>query len=126
MMFLMGVPDRPPVQLSVPQAMLHGGAEAAVASFLAHLARQQTGAGQHVVIDAQACVVWTLMNEQAFPLLHGDYLRRNGVYSGARAVARQTVYRCADGFVTSSLTGGTATFAESTGKLIAWMDEEGY
>jgi crotonobetainyl-CoA:carnitine CoA-transferase CaiB-like acyl-CoA transferase len=33
---------------------------------LAHLARARTGRGQHVVVNAQAAMVWTLMNAQAF------------------------------------------------------------
>ena len=47
---------------------------------IAHYARQIDGIGQHIVVNMQACVVWTLMNEQAMPFLHGDYLRRSGVY----------------------------------------------
>ena len=82
MMFLTGLPGRPPLQISVPQAYLHAGAEAATASMLAHFARLADGKGQRVVIDTQACVVWTLMNEQAYPLLHGEYLTRSGVMVG--------------------------------------------
>ena len=42
-----------------------------------------TGKGQKVVIDTQACVVWTLLNEQGYPVLHGDFLRRTGPVVGS-------------------------------------------
>src|SRR5215472_5289572 len=65
MMYMMGEEGKPPLQMSLPQAGLHAGAEAAVASLIAHYPRQVDGQGQKIVIDMQACIVWTLMNEQA-------------------------------------------------------------
>jgi crotonobetainyl-CoA:carnitine CoA-transferase CaiB-like acyl-CoA transferase len=122
-MFLMGEPGKPPIQMSVPQAWLHAGAEAAVASLIAHYPRQVDGQGQHIVVNAQACVVWTLMNEQAMPLLHGDYLRRSGVFTGAIGGRRKTVYACKDGHVSFLIAGGA--YLNSTNAVIAWMKEEG-
>jgi benzylsuccinate CoA-transferase BbsE subunit len=122
-MFLMGQEGRPPIQMSVPQAWLHAGAEAAVASTIAHYPRQVDGLGQHIVVNAQACVVWTLMNEQAMPLLHGDYLRRSGVFTGAIGGRRKTVYECKDGHVSFLIAGGA--YFNSTNAVIAWMKEEG-
>ena len=122
-MFLMGVEDKPPIQMSVPQAWLHAGAEAAVAMMIAHYARAVDGLGQHIVVNAQACVVWTLMNEQAMPLLHGDYLRRSGVFTGAIGGRRKTVYQCKDGHVSFLIAGGA--YFNSTNAVIAWMKEEG-
>jgi len=120
-MFLMGQGGRPPLQMSVPQAWLHAGAEAAVASMIAHYPRQADGLGQHIVVNAQACVVWTLMNEQAMPLLHGDYLRRSGVFTGAIGGRRKTVYQCKDGHVSFLIAGGA--YFNSTNAVIAWMKE---
>src|SRR6185295_16263150 len=77
-MYLCGDEDRPPVALPHWQAFCHAGAEAAAGTMLAHVARGRSGRGQHVVVNAQAAMVWTLMNAQAFPVLHGDYLRRSG------------------------------------------------
>ena len=122
-MFLMGQEGKPPIQMSVPQAWLHAGAEAAVASIIAHYPRQVDGLGQHIVVNAQACVVWTLMNEQAMPLLHGDYLRRSGVFTGAIGGRRKTVYQCKDGHVSFLIAGGA--YFNSTNAVIAWMKEEG-
>ena len=123
MMSLMGEPGRPPLEMSMPQAGLHAGAEASVASLIAHYPRQIDGLGQHVVVDMQACVVWTLMNEQAMPLLHGDYLRRSGVFTGAIGGRRKTVFKCKDGYVSGLLAGGA--YLNSTNALIGWMKEEG-
>jgi benzylsuccinate CoA-transferase BbsE subunit len=122
-MFLMGEEGKPPLQMSAPQAWLHAGAEAAVASMIAHYPRQVDGQGQHIVVNAQACVVWTLMNEQAMPLLHGDYLRRSGVFTGAIGGRRKTVYACKDGHVSFLIAGGA--YFNSTKAVIEWMKEEG-
>ena len=97
-MFLMGEEGKPPIQMSLPQAWLHAGAEAAVASMIAHMRAGWT-TGSAYCGRTQACVVWTLMNEQAMPLLHGDYLHRSGVFSGAIGRRRKMVYRCKDGHV---------------------------
>jgi len=121
-MFLMGEEGKPPLQMSAPQAWLHAGAEAAVASMIAHYPRQVDGQGQHIVVNAQACVVWTLMNEQAMPLLHGDYLRRSGVFTGAIGGRRKTVYACKDGHVSFLIAGGA--YFNSTKAVIEWMKEE--
>jgi crotonobetainyl-CoA:carnitine CoA-transferase CaiB-like acyl-CoA transferase len=123
MMYLMGEEGRPPLQMSMPQAGLHAGAEAAVASLIAHYPREIDGIGQHVIIDMQACVVSTLMNEQAMPLLHGDYLRRTGIFTGAIGGRRKTVFRCKDGYISGLLAGGA--YLPSTLATIEWMKEEG-
>jgi crotonobetainyl-CoA:carnitine CoA-transferase CaiB-like acyl-CoA transferase len=123
MMYLMGEEGKPPLEMSLPQAGLHAGAEAAVASLIAHYPREIDGAGQHVVVDMQACVVSTLMNEQAMPLLHGDYLRRSGIFTGAIGGRRKTVFRCKDGYISGLLAGGA--YLPSTNATIEWMKEDG-
>ncbi|HYY05898.1 MAG TPA: CoA transferase [Candidatus Limnocylindria bacterium] len=122
-MYLCGDQDRPPLRLPLWQAFCHAGAEAAVGTLLAHLARGRSGRGQHVVVNAQAAMVWTLMNAQAFPVFHGDYLRRSGPYVGSRGVRRRMVFPCADGHVSLLLMG--AQGAPSTRALMGWMDEHG-
>jgi benzylsuccinate CoA-transferase BbsE subunit len=118
----MGDEGKPPLEMSQPQAGLHAGAEAAVASLIAHYPREIDGLGQHIVIDMQACVVSTLMNEQAMPLLHGDYLRRSGIFTGAIGGRRKTVFRCKDGYISGLLAGGA--YLPSTNATIEWMKEE--
>jgi crotonobetainyl-CoA:carnitine CoA-transferase CaiB-like acyl-CoA transferase len=123
MAFLAGLPGRPPLQISLPQAGLHAGAEAATASLLAHFTRLASGRGQKVVVNTQACVVWTLMNEQAFPVLHGDYMTRAGGLSGAARQARRGLWPCADGHVVFGFAG--YPFAESSRHMVEWMAEQG-
>jgi len=122
-MYLCGDEDRAPLALPFWQTFCHAGAEAAVATMLAHLARGGSGRGQRVVVSAQAAMVWTLMNAQAFPVFHGDFLRRSGPFVGSRGVRRRTVYPCADGFVSLLLMG--AQGSPSTRALMGWMDEHG-
>jgi crotonobetainyl-CoA:carnitine CoA-transferase CaiB-like acyl-CoA transferase len=119
MMFLTGTPGRPPLQISLPQAGLHAGAEAATASLLAHFARVGDGRGQRVVVDTQACVVWTLMTEPAYPILHGDYMRRTGVFAGLGGATRKIVHEVADGHVATILARDSAQCT------VDWMAEEG-
>jgi crotonobetainyl-CoA:carnitine CoA-transferase CaiB-like acyl-CoA transferase len=125
MMYLMGEEGKPPIQMSLPQAGLHAGAEAAVAMMLAHYPRQIDGLGQRIVVNMQACIVWTLMNEQAMPLLHGNHLSRTGIFVGSAEARRKMVYECKDGHISILITGGT-TLGNSTKALIEWMGEKGF
>ncbi|MGH7905958.1 MAG: CaiB/BaiF CoA transferase family protein [Candidatus Binataceae bacterium] len=124
-MFMMGDEGRPPLEMSLPQAGLHAGAEAAVGALLAHYPRQIDGRGQRVIVDMQACVAWTLMNEQAMPIMHGDYIRRGGVYYTATGSRRKMVFRCKDGHISLMLVGGFGVGARSIKGLIGWMAENG-
>ncbi len=123
-MYLMGEEGKPPLQMSLPQAGLHAGGEAAVAMMLAHYPRQIDGLGQRIVVNMQACIVWTLMNEQAMPFLHGSHLSRTGVYFGSADARRKMVYECKDGHISTLIAGGM-TFGNSTKALIEWMRENG-
>ena len=122
-MFLMGEEGKPPIQMSEPQAWLHAGARGRRGLDDRALRAPKDGLGQHIVVNAQACGVWTLMNEQAMPLLHGDYLRRNSVFTGAIGGRRKTVYQCKDGHISFLLAGGA--YFNSSNAVIAWMREEG-
>ena len=121
MMYLMGEEGKPPLEMALPQAGLHAGAEAAVSSLIAHYPRQSDGLGQRVVVNMQACIVWTLMNEQAMPILHGDHLRRSGVYVGSLGIRRKMVFRCKDGYISSVIGPGP-----TTKNLMDWVIEGGF
>ncbi len=125
-MFMMGEQGKPPLEMSLPQAGLHAGAEAAVASLMAHYPREIEGVGQRVVVDMQACVVWTLMNEQAMPIMHGDHIRRDGMYHAAIGARRKLVYACKDGYISTLLIGGRGVGVISMKGLVAWMAEKGF
>ncbi len=121
MMYLMGEEGKPPIQMALPQAGLHAGAEASVASMIAHYARQTDGLGQRVVVNMQACIVWTLMNEQAMPILHGNHLGRSGVSVGSLGVRRKMVFQCKDGYISSVIGVGP-----TTKNLMDWVLEAGF
>jgi crotonobetainyl-CoA:carnitine CoA-transferase CaiB-like acyl-CoA transferase len=123
MMSLMGEKDRPPVRMNLLQSYFHAGVEAAVGSLAAHYPREITGEGQQVVVNMQACVVWTLMNEQAFPILHGNSVERNGVFVGSTGMRQRTVFPCKDGYITILLAGGPLAFSLTA--LVNWMAEKG-
>ncbi|MFQ5827297.1 MAG: CaiB/BaiF CoA transferase family protein, partial [Dehalococcoidia bacterium] len=126
LMYLCGDADRPPVRLSAPQAYLHAGGEAAVASLIALYHRTRTGEGQRVDVSMQQSVVNTTMNSRPFRELCGTVLTRQGPYrSGlsSGAVQRQT-WPCKDGAVTFVIMGG-AGGAKTNRALVEWMDGEG-
>jgi len=121
MMAMMGAPERPPLQVTVPQAYSHAGAEAAVASLLAHLERERSGHGQKVVISMQAAVVWSTNVETALPVLEDRFLQRSGIIpSGAQ---RTWLYPCADGHI--QLIIGAGMFLPTTQGLLEWLQEFG-
>jgi crotonobetainyl-CoA:carnitine CoA-transferase CaiB-like acyl-CoA transferase len=62
-----GDDDRPPTRIVVPQAFLHGAAEAASAALIALFARERDGLGQHVDVSAQAA---SMFATQFFVLSH--------------------------------------------------------
>ena len=64
--WMVGDEDRPPVQISFPQAYLHASAEAAAATLIGHYHRLITGEGQHIDVSIQACVARDLMNAPLF------------------------------------------------------------
>jgi len=68
--------------------------------------------------------VWTLMNEQAMPFMHGNHLSRTGVFVGSADARRKMVYECKDGFISTLIAGGP-TVGGSTRALIEWMGEHG-
>jgi crotonobetainyl-CoA:carnitine CoA-transferase CaiB-like acyl-CoA transferase len=59
--------DRPPTRIVVPQAFLHGAAEAAAGALVALWARERDGLGQHVDVSAQTA---TMLATQFFALCH--------------------------------------------------------
>jgi crotonobetainyl-CoA:carnitine CoA-transferase CaiB-like acyl-CoA transferase len=123
MMAIMGERDRPPVRMNLLQSYFHAGAEAAVGTMAAHYPRELTGEGQQVVVNMQACIVWTLMNEQAYPILHGNSVQRNGVFVGSTGMRQRTVFPCKDGQITLLLAGGPLAF--SLRAFVKWMEEKG-
>jgi crotonobetainyl-CoA:carnitine CoA-transferase CaiB-like acyl-CoA transferase len=120
-----GEADGPPVRISVPQACLHAGADAAVGCMVAYYHREQTGQGQRVDVSMQQSAAWFQANAVPTYELSGTILKRAGAFRSGMStqVAQRQVWRCKDGYVFFNIIGGR-TGAKTLSSLVAWMAEE--
>ncbi|MCK9541737.1 MAG: CoA transferase [Novosphingobium sp.] len=127
--------DGPPLRVSVPQAWLHGAADAAAGALIAHFARLRTGRGQHVDISVQQSVTQaTLGSHLAAAVGHDDYSfipkpeakpgKKPLDLSGSGARTRRSKWAVRDGLVEMHLGMGFAA-GDKTNNFFAWMREEG-
>ncbi|MEM8922724.1 MAG: CoA transferase [Actinomycetota bacterium] len=77
-MRLQGIPERAPVHSSVPQVWRHTGAEAALASLVAHRRMRTTGTAQFVDVSAQSAMTWTMLNAMEAHAIQGSDMERAG------------------------------------------------
>ncbi len=122
--FLVGAPERAPLRIGFPQAMLHAGAEAAVATLLALQYRHRAGIGQQIDVAAQACVVWTLMNATHYAALGQPIRHRFGPGRESLPGKRRMIYPCKDGYVVVIFFGG-AIGGPRCKKIVQWIAERG-
>ncbi len=122
---LAGDDDRAPVAVSVPQANLHAGAEAAVAALIALAARQRDGLGQHVDVSAQTASMMATQSVILAPAWNDAPITRaaGGLKFGPLFI--RFVYPCKDGYVNITLLFGNA-IGPFTRRLFEWMCEEGF
>jgi len=125
-LYLTGDSDRPPVTMSLPQAGLHAGADAAVGTMIAYRHRRKTGEGQHVDVALQQSAAWFL--GQVIPIweLEKTVLQRVGTFRSGSiggGIQRQ-VWPCKDGFVFFFMIGGQQG-AKTGRQLVKWMQDEG-
>ncbi len=104
-MELTGEGDGRPARITLPQAALHGGVEAAVGMMTAHAWRERTGQGQHVDVSIHECIVWTLMTAPGFLPCLGTMPTRNGPSYNWVGYPRRLNFPCADGHVSIFLVG---------------------
>lgn len=126
-MSLAGEPDGPPLRVTVPQAPMWVGAEAAMGALVALHHRSLTGCGQHVDVSAQAAVLSALSHAPAFWDLNRENPLRAGVFVTGRSVtgARMRVFwPCRDGWLNFIIYGGAAG-QRTNQALVEWMDERG-
>lgn len=126
MLYLTGDADRPPVNISIPQAYLLAGADAAVGTMIAYYHRKMAGEGQHVDISIQQSMAWFLAAAIPHWELNEIILERVGTLrSGiSRDIVQRQVWPCKDGYVFFHMTGGI-TGAKTCRQLVKWMDDEG-
>ncbi len=120
-----GDADRPPLNISLPQACMHAGADAAAGSLIALRHARRSGAGQHVDVSMQHSAAWFLGNTVPGWELARTPARRVGTLrSGGGAMQRQ-VWPCRDGFVFFFMIGGQQG-AKTCRQLVRWMADEGF
>jgi len=126
-MSLAGEKDGEPMRVSVPQAPMWVGAEAAMGALTALAYRTMTGCGQHVDVSAQIAVMAALAHAPAFWDLNRVNPERAGVFVTGRSVMganMRVMWRCKDGWINFIIYGGAAG-RHTNQQLVAWMDEKG-
>ncbi len=126
-MSLAGEKDGEPMRVSVPQAPMWVGAEAAMGALTALAYRHRTGRGQQVDVSAQAAVMAALAHAPAFWDLSRINPQGAGVYLTGRSIRgamMRAFWPCKDGWINFILYGGAAG-RHSNQQLVAWMDEKG-
>jgi crotonobetainyl-CoA:carnitine CoA-transferase CaiB-like acyl-CoA transferase len=127
--------DRPPVRISVPQAFLHAGADAAGGALLALLARARTGRGQRVDVSAQASLGIATLGTVLADAVGHERRPTSGAHeiptraidqsgSGTHTDAGLKKWPCRDGLVEFHIGIGPAVGA-FTAAFFRWMVDEG-
>lgn len=122
---MMGDPDRPPVPMPVPQAMMEAGGEAAVAVLAAICARDGYGVRQDTIVVGRLAA---MVSAFSTPITIGSGNPESARSAGGATIAGvtvPTVYHCADGFVVASVAFGSA-WGPMTNRLAAWAGEQGH
>ncbi len=126
LVYVTGEPDRPPVRVSLPQAYLHAGVEAASGTVMAQYYCQRTARGQHVDVAIRESVVQCLANARTFWAVNRRIVERGGAYirwQSSIGAGQKIMYECQDGYFTFAVYGG-GIGATSNPALVEWMKEE--
>ncbi|MEO0249384.1 MAG: CoA transferase [candidate division WOR-3 bacterium] len=124
-LFMTGDSDRRQVNISLPQACLHAGADAAVGTMIAHHHRRKTGEGQHVDVSMQQSAAWFLAQTVPHWEMEHLILGRVGTFrTSSRGPLQRQVWECRDGYVFFNIIGGRGG-AKTLRELVSWMESEG-
>jgi len=124
-MWMTGDADRAPLSCSIPQALLHAGADAASGIMIALAERERSGLGQHIDVSAQVSMMQSSQSGVLANAWNAEPLSRSGGGVGVGDYRLRFVYECADGYVNLTLLFGNP-IGHSTGRFFEWMDEEGF
>lgn len=116
--------DRAPTRISVPQAWVNAGSEAACAALLALSERHSSGLGQHIDVSGQEAMMLTAQGYMSPALVGMPPVRR--LAGGAELLGClqfRFVYACRDGHVTITLLPGVMV-GPYTNRLLQWVYEE--
>jgi crotonobetainyl-CoA:carnitine CoA-transferase CaiB-like acyl-CoA transferase len=123
-LFITGDEDRPPVHVSIPQAYVNAGSEAAVGALIGLCARERDGLGQHIDVSAQTAMMMTTQ----FTMLASGWKdhppERVGGGMKLGRIRLRFVYPCKDGHVNVTV-GFGAVFGPATRRLFEWVHDEG-
>ncbi len=125
-MYQTGERDEAPLHISMPQASLHAGADAAVGCLMAYYHRKKTGKGQLVDVSLQQSAGWFQANAIPMYELNGGILKRAGAFRTgmSKDVGQRQVWPCKDSYVFFNVIGGKQG-AKLLRSLTEWMDTEG-
>lgn len=126
-MSLAGDEDGEPMRVTVPQAAMWAGLEAAMGALTALAYRARTGIGQWVDVSAQTAVISALAHAPVFWDLNGINPQRAGIYVTGRSLSgakMRAFWQCRDGWINFIVYGGAAG-RHTNRQLVAWMDEHG-
>ena len=124
-LFMTGDEDRPPVHVSIPQAYLNAGAEAAVGALIALRARERDGVGQHIDVSAQTAMMMTTAFYLLAPGWNDHPAERVGGGMKQGHLRLRFIFSCRDGHVNVTFLFGTV-FGPSSRRLFEWIYEDGF
>jgi crotonobetainyl-CoA:carnitine CoA-transferase CaiB-like acyl-CoA transferase len=122
---LCGDEDRAPLQVSVPQAFLHAGAQAASAAVVALLERSRSGLGQHIDVSAQVVAMNSTQSSALCSLIGSALVTRAGGGIKGGAINLRFVYPASDGYVSITHVFG-ASIGPTTARLMDLVHEAGF
>ncbi len=120
-----GDPDRPPLFFPVPQAMMEGGSDAAIAALAALGARDRDGLGQGGYVSERISAMMSAMSQHLAPPSGNPETQRSFGAMTIAGVQLPSMYQCADGFVMISVAFGPV-FGQMTQRLAKWAADEGH
>jgi crotonobetainyl-CoA:carnitine CoA-transferase CaiB-like acyl-CoA transferase len=122
---LAGDADRAPVRISLPQAWLHGCAEAAGATLIALYDRVRSGLGQHVDVSTQQAAMVAAQSQTIAAPNQAIAPTRAGGGAKVGSLSLRFVYPASDGHVVVAVLFGS-TVGPYMRRLFDWIYEEGF
>jgi len=119
LLYLGGYPDAPPTRVYGEQAYSGAGMYAAVSALLALAEREASGAGQHVDVSMQECVVMAMETAVQFYDLERTVRKR---HAGEQRFAGTGVFACKDGHIYMMASGIGAN--KFWGLSLQWLADE--